>query len=188
MLPPTIDEFSVSPPTLNEGESIQCSATASDPGDDILTYQWDFGDDSTSSEQNPTHVYADDDSYTVTLIVTDDDEDESEPKTQDVTVSNVAPTIDDDTFSISPTTLNEGGSIICNATASDPGDDILIYQWDFGDESDIVAGQSVNHVYANNGDYIVTLTVTDGDGGSDEKTQEVTVKNGKRKTEKLEGD
>ena len=36
------------------------------------TWHWDFGDDSTSNEQNPTHAYSSGDTFTVTLTVTDD--------------------------------------------------------------------------------------------------------------------
>ncbi|MEQ9220949.1 MAG: PKD domain-containing protein [Cyclobacteriaceae bacterium] len=34
-------------------------------------YVWDFGDDKTSTEKNPTHTFAEEGNYTVTLIVTD---------------------------------------------------------------------------------------------------------------------
>jgi PKD repeat protein len=37
---------------------------------DIWTYQWNFGDGNTSTEQNPTHVYAKAGTYTVQLTVT----------------------------------------------------------------------------------------------------------------------
>lgn len=35
------------------------------------TYLWDFGDDSTSTEQNPSHTFQEDGLYTVSLTVTD---------------------------------------------------------------------------------------------------------------------
>jgi len=36
----------------------------------ITTWSWSFGDDTTSNEQNPTHVYAEPGAYDVTLLVT----------------------------------------------------------------------------------------------------------------------
>jgi len=42
-----------------------------DPDGDALTYLWDFGDESTSVEENPTHTYTSPNNYTVTLTVTD---------------------------------------------------------------------------------------------------------------------
>ena len=34
------------------------------------SYAWNFGDGSTSTEENPTHIYAEDGTYTVMLIAT----------------------------------------------------------------------------------------------------------------------
>jgi PKD repeat protein len=39
----------------------------------VVGWDWDFGDGNTSTAQNPSHTYAADGTYTVTLTVTDDD-------------------------------------------------------------------------------------------------------------------
>ncbi len=49
------------------------SAGSSDPDGTIVGYFWDFGDGSTSIAPNPTHIYAADNTYTVSLTVTDND-------------------------------------------------------------------------------------------------------------------
>jgi len=41
------------------------------PGCEIKEWLWDFGDRSTSTDQNPTHIYPGEGVYTVTLTVTD---------------------------------------------------------------------------------------------------------------------
>jgi PKD repeat protein len=41
-------------------------------GDGTVSYLWDFGDGSTSTEENPSHVYTAVGRYTVTLTVTDE--------------------------------------------------------------------------------------------------------------------
>lgn len=41
----------------------------STPASEITSWYWDFGDGTTSTEQNPTHVYTVDGVYTVTLYV-----------------------------------------------------------------------------------------------------------------------
>jgi hypothetical protein len=41
-------------------------------GSPLAAHQWDFGDGTTSTDQNPTHVYAVPGTYTVTLTVTDE--------------------------------------------------------------------------------------------------------------------
>jgi len=38
---------------------------------EISSFHWDFGDDKTSNEQNPTHIYTSSGTYTVSLTVTD---------------------------------------------------------------------------------------------------------------------
>ena len=42
---------------------------------DVVDWAWDFGDDELSSKQNPTHTYDESGTYTVTLIVTDNEGD-----------------------------------------------------------------------------------------------------------------
>ncbi|MGI9289837.1 MAG: PKD domain-containing protein [Gammaproteobacteria bacterium] len=48
------------------------SDMSSDSDGGIVSWYWDFGDGNNSTVQNPTHTYATDNSYTVTLTVTDD--------------------------------------------------------------------------------------------------------------------
>lgn len=45
---------------------------SNDPDGSIVAWSWDFGDGSSSTQQNPTHTYATAGSYTVKLTVTDD--------------------------------------------------------------------------------------------------------------------
>ncbi|NIM11614.1 MAG: PKD domain-containing protein, partial [Candidatus Aminicenantes bacterium] len=52
--------------------TVNFTDTSTDDGT-IVSWLWDFGDGNTSTEQNPTHTYAADGTYTVTLTVTDDD-------------------------------------------------------------------------------------------------------------------
>ena len=160
-LAPTIAEIT-GETNISEGTEITYSAIASDPGDDTLTYTWDFGDGSTASGQDVTHTFADNGNYTITLTVSDDDN-ASSTQTINVTVNNVAPTIDE---IIGDTEVNEGQEVTYSAIASDSGNDTLTYTWDFGDGSEIVEGGNVTHIFTNNGNYTVTLTVSDDDGAA----------------------
>jgi PKD repeat protein len=58
--------------------------------------------------------------------------------------------------------------------SSDPDGDELTYSWDFGDGSS-GTGATVDHEYTQAGSYAARLTVSDGKGGSDEATVDVTV-------------
>ncbi|MCK5027837.1 MAG: PKD domain-containing protein, partial [Candidatus Pacebacteria bacterium] len=55
-----------------DGLTASFTSTSYDPnGHSLQSYQWDFGDDKTSSEENPVHTYSASADYKVTLTVTD---------------------------------------------------------------------------------------------------------------------
>jgi len=75
--------------TIEAGQDVQFSGTASDPDGDALTVLWDFGDGITSAELAPgSHTYTDAGSYTVTFTATDEHGlDDPTPDTRTVTVT-----------------------------------------------------------------------------------------------------
>jgi PKD repeat protein/KaiC/GvpD/RAD55 family RecA-like ATPase len=67
-------------------------------------------------------------------------------------------------FTSSPRTPLTGENVTFNATASyDLDGRIMDYFWDFGDGNN-GTGNVTTHAYADNGNYTVTLTITDNDG------------------------
>ena len=166
--------------TVDEGAVVVFSGDHTDPGDnDTHTYTWVFGDGSTSTGTAPEHAYADNDDYIVTLWVTDDDGGVGSD-TLTVMVLNVPPAV---TELSSDAPQPEGTAVNFTAEYGDSGsDDIHTATWDYGDgtvepaaaENGAVSG---HHVYADNGDYTVTLTVTDDDGGQAVKTLIVSITN-----------
>ncbi len=159
--------------SVKEGDRANFSASATDPGSDELSYTWDFGDGETATGTDVTHAFAQNGNYTVTATVTDDDGAFTN-STLEVVVNNVAPVIESLT---GDTEVNEGDVANFSAIAIDSGNDELTYSWDFGDDSEAVTGRDVNHTFFDNGDYIVTLTVTDSDGASTSQTLDVAVSN-----------
>lgn len=131
--------------------------------DGIITWNWDFGDGEISSEQNPTHEYAQNGAYTVTLTVTELDEDTAtETKSDYITVLDTAPTAD---FSADPINGTEPLSISLTDLSVSSHDDIVAWSWNFGDGNGSNE-QNPTHEYLQNGTYTITLTAYDADGTS----------------------
>ena len=146
------------------------SASSDPQGDTPLTYAWDFGDDSTGTGVSPTHRYAADGNYTVTLTVTDSKGNASAPATTTATIANVAPTV---TASDIVIQAGQTGSLTLSVSDPGPNDAPWAYSIDWGDGSAASTGSistqgtptAVTHVYATPGQYSGVATVTDKDGG-----------------------
>ncbi|REK12570.1 MAG: hypothetical protein DWQ37_11655 [Planctomycetota bacterium] len=148
------------------------------------------------------HTYADNGIYTVTVTVSDDDGGTTS-ETFTVVVNNVAPVL----TVVEDQVVDEGSElqIIDIGQFTDPGYDNpfneggetseqFTYAIDWGDGSPVDSGAATidvpggpgtptqgsfdgAHIYADNGLYTVTVTVTDDDGGSDTATFHVLVNN-----------
>lgn len=97
-----------------------------------FTFLWDFGDESVSMEQNPTHVYTNMGKYPVILTVTDKDgnffSDESYVWIQESNLPPEAPIIEDVPEKIAPGNWKD--IFYYNATFYDPDTPIIYYQYD----------------------------------------------------------
>ncbi|HSI79412.1 MAG TPA: ThuA domain-containing protein [Solirubrobacterales bacterium] len=69
--PPVIESIAADPVTGEAPLEVDFTAEASDPDEDELSFEWDFGDGSTSNQQNPTHTYAEPGTYEAELTVSD---------------------------------------------------------------------------------------------------------------------
>ena len=151
--------------TGNEGSPITFTGTFTDGGTGH-TFLWDFGDGTTATTQNATHTYADNPTapataYTATFTITDASG-ASGSDTASITVNNVIP-VANGTF---PSAGNEGSALTFTSSPTDAGTaDTFTYSWSFGDGATSTS-QNPAHVYADDGSFTVTLTVTDDDGGA----------------------
>ncbi len=159
--------------SLNEGDTFTSAGSFSDPGADTWTATVDYGDGSPvsplalNSDKTFTlsHLYAQDGSYTLTVVVTDD-EGASGTATATVNVANVAPSVD----AGGDTSLAEGDTLSRSGSFSDPGADTWTATVDYGDGTQVGAltlnpdkSFSLSHTYADDGSYSVTVTVADDD-------------------------
>ena len=143
-----------------EGEAISFDGSGSyDLDGTITSYLWNFGDGTTSTDQNPAKAYEQDGTYTVTLTVTDDDT-ATDTDTTTATVADTAPTAD---FSYSP---HPAPLTIDFTDESTSHDEIASWAWDFGD-GETSTQQNPRHKFPDDGVFNVMLTVTDADGSTD---------------------
>lgn len=132
-----------------------------DPDNGILSYFWDFGDGTTSSEPVVTHEYKKGGVYTVRLRVKNASglECDSASSSREVKVST-PPQAD---FT-APQIVCAGNAVSFDAgktTDDTPG--TLTYEWDFGDGTG-GEGRTVSKTYSKGGQYTVRLYVDDNSG------------------------
>jgi PKD repeat protein len=149
------------------------SATSTDPDDAIVTRAWDFTNDGTvdSTDANPSFTYAEG-SYTAQLTVTDEEGLTSSTTLSIVSNPNQAPTAvlnSDKTFGGPPLVVQ-----FSSVGSADPDDSIASYDWDFGDGGSSTLANPT-YTFANEGDFTVTLTVTDEEGVTATATRAITV-------------
>jgi gliding motility-associated-like protein len=161
-------------PVANFGNTNACSSfslnfidsTTIDSGV-IVSYHWDFGDGSTSTQQNPNHNFADTGTYTIQLIAT--------------ASSGCSDTLEK-IISVAPpptarfyyknscfghTTQFTDSSVTNNAYA-------VRWNWDFGDLGTSVL-QNPTNLYAATGAYTVKLKILTNAGCEDSVTKTVTI-------------
>ncbi|MCK5124902.1 MAG: PKD domain-containing protein [candidate division Zixibacteria bacterium] len=140
---------------------IGAEVTFTDNSDYPISWLWDFGDGTTSIEQNPIHSYNSAGSYTVSLTVTNACGDDTETKTEFITVL--------------PLPIADFGSEVTTVCVDN---DVYLYNnsqystswlWDFGD-GDTSPTQHPTHTYSAPGSYTIKL-IAYNDCGSDSMTK-----------------
>ncbi len=186
---PRLTDLSVT--TAEEGSTSTLSGIIHDAGSlDTFTVEVDWGDGSAeetftypagTTEFSETHVYVDDrggtfdDEYTLTITVTDDDQG-SYIGLAEATVFNAAPAV---TIVDAPTSGWLGQRIALQTEVIDPGvEDIHSYHWEVThDGLRYTEGDGADYAFVptRDGIYGVTVTVADGDGGTDSTMARIVV-------------
>ncbi len=153
---PPVADFTGMP--INGTAPLSVSFTDASSGS-IDNWLWDFGDGNTSTEQNPNYTYNSPGTYTVSLTVNGPGGEDTETKTDYISVAHPVPVAD---FSGTPTSGEFPLQV--NFTDQTSGE-VNSWNWYFGDNNTSVMQNPV-HIFDNAGNYTVSLKVT-GPGGSD---------------------
>ena len=179
--------FTVTPTSATANENVQFDASKSCAGLDasgqcsalagtITSYAWSFGDGGTGSGRNTSHAFSRQQSYLVTLTVTND-RGLSDSATQSVSIG--AGSLPTAAFVFSPTAPAPLQPVYFDATISKPGagHNLVRYVWNWGDGTTFgdSGSPSTSHTYGAAGSYVLTLTVQDETGQTASTTGTVKV-------------
>ncbi len=130
---------------IGDGQVVFTDSSANMPDN----WLWDFGDGSTSAQQNPVHFYVEEGMYTVCLAVSNAAGSDEVCREVEVLLAPVA------AFAYE----NQGDAVVVftDASTNDPES----WLWDFGD-GETSMEQNPVHQYDGGGNYTVCLTVEKG--------------------------
>lgn len=169
-----IAKFKYSPKQGQAPLKVSFNASTSKPSDkqngSIKSYEWAFGDGKSGSGKTASHTYSKFGVYTVTLKITDNQENVAST-TSEVTIYSkpVASFTSSHTSGIAPLKVNFNAS-----ASSDKDGTIEVYKWTFGDGA-VGYGKTISHTYTKGGSFTINLTVTDNDSWSDTTNKSLTV-------------
>ena len=137
--------------------------TRNNPGDPIVSWLWNFGDGSSSTQAGTvSHIYSAPGAYTVSLTVKDS---AGCMVTSPTFVQPVTMNGPEAAFTVPQgTVLSQGTTVQFNNTSNVYGTTNVTWLWNFGDGVTSTVFDPT-HVYPNVGTYVVTLTATDAGGG-----------------------
>jgi PKD repeat protein len=147
----------------------------------IVSYNWNFGDGNTSTEETPSHTFQSSNTYTVTFTVEDNDGAKT-TETLTVTVnqpfSNQKPTL-----SLSASTNSGDAPFTATFILKANDQDGSISSWTLdinNDGTSEYSGSGIppspkQHTYTNAGTYLVKFTATDNEGTTNYDTITITV-------------
>jgi len=156
--------FMADPTEAYTGDLIQFTFLGNE-GNSPAEFYWEFGDGSTSTEQNPSHLYSESGVFSVILTVTDIDGDvDAIEFVNYITIEeNLLPIAD---FSADLTNVVVG-DLIQFSFEGTYGNDPNEFYWDFGDGT-TSSEENPSHQYDEPGIYTVNLTIIDSNGDENE--------------------
>ncbi|MCK5856183.1 MAG: PKD domain-containing protein [Bacteroidales bacterium] len=124
----------------------------------IVKYKWNFGDSIESIKENPEHQFLEEGIYIVTLSIECSDG-TSDSYTDTISVEKVVPFSCMANFTAIIDTLQADYTYQFTDHSVSPGDTIISWTWDFGDNTPLNYSQHPQHNYSNPGNYIAVLII-----------------------------
>jgi len=149
---PEVDFFTEFSYTV-DCESGEVQITDASQGPEDIEYEWDMGDGTILTDENPTHIYDEPGSYTITLTLTSDACNQEMVEEQEVEYIpfieadfNVQILDVCDSFTIGVANQSSGGAT---------------FTWDMGDGNSLVDETMFEYTYDEPGEYIIELIIQD---------------------------
>ncbi|NLA32194.1 MAG: PKD domain-containing protein, partial [Methanomicrobiales archaeon] len=155
VLEPPVAAFTADPTEGNAPLTVQFT---DESAGNVTAWFWDFGDNTTTDEQYPTHTYATPGNYTVSLNASNAYGFSIETKTENVIVLDPPAAA----FTADPT---EGNAPLTVQFNDESTGDVTNWFWDFGDNT-TTDEQHPAHTYATPGNYTVSLNASNAYGFS----------------------
>lgn len=171
--PEAVIDVTPASPVVGQDVFFSAARTTSPTGRAIASYEWNFGDGSSSTGVSTSHRYSAQGSYTVTLKVTDDVGAVTSVNTT-VVVAQGGPTV---AFTVLPASPRVGTTVTINITATPTGaTTIRSYAINWGDGNvETVSAATQSHIYVASGTYVISVTATDSLGHMRTATAAITV-------------
>ncbi|MCY4515117.1 MAG: PKD domain-containing protein [Candidatus Tectomicrobia bacterium] len=166
-----VADFTATPVMGSAPLEVSFRDASSSPDAAITAWMWDFGDGTTSTDQNPTHHFDDPGGYTISLMVTASSGSDTLTRQTLVQVSALAGPVTD--FTATPVMGSAPLEVSFQDSSSSPDAAITAWRWDFGDGTTSTE-QNPTHAFNSPGGYTVSLTVT-ASSGSDTRTRQALV-------------
>ena len=161
-----VNYIQVKPPIANFTVGINCTnrflRTFTDRSIGADSWLWNFGDGTTSTQQNPVHTYTTPGVYNIKLTVVNNITGCDHTKKQEITIANDAASF---TYVATP-----GCKESVVTFTADTSQFTQNYKWYFGDDS-TGNGVQVTHAYKRAGSFTVSLVITDDNNCTDSVAQ-----------------
>lgn len=158
-------QFNATPVSICLGESVSFTNTSTIGTTPIVSYNWNFGDGNSATTQNATHTFTSTGSFTITLVVTDQNNlADSEVKINYITVTPNPV----NQFTVS----NNGCTLPANVTFTNQSSvgANFSYSWNFGNTQTSILQNPPSISYSTVGTYNVNLVVTNTTTGCQTST------------------